>query len=325
MKTYYFAPMEGITGHLYRKTHQTYFPGADKYFMPFCSPRQDHTFTRRELSGLLPEHNEGVPAVPQLLTRNAQDFLWAAGELAAMGYQEVNLNLGCPSGTVVAKGKGSGLLGRPRELEAFLDAIFSAAPIPISVKTRLGLNDPEEFGPLLELFRRYPIHELTVHPRVRKDLYRGRPRIDYFAAALENSPFPVCCNGDLFTPAATAALSSRFPAASAFMMGRGAVADPALFRKLKGGPPAAREELRAFHNTLYERYCTAFGSRRNAMLRMKEVWYYHIGLFAGGERLHKALRKEQDPRAYKRLTEELFASLPLRTEAEPVWQKEAQG
>lgn len=325
MKTYYFAPMEGITGHLYRKTHQTYFPGADKYFMPFCSPRQDHTFTRRELSGLLPEHNEGVPAVPQLLTRNAQDFLWAAGELAAIGYREVNLNLGCPSGTVVAKGKGSGLLGRPRELEAFLDAIFSAAPIPISVKTRLGLNDPEEFGPLLELFRRYPIHELTVHPRLRKDLYRGRPRIDYFAAALENSPFPVCCNGDLFTPAATAALSSRFPAASAFMMGRGAVADPALFRKLKGGPPAAREELRAFHNTLYERYCTAFGSRRNAMLRMKEVWYYHIGLFAGGERLHKALRKEQDPRAYKRLTEELFASLPLRTEAEPVWQKEAQG
>ena len=324
MKTYYFAPMEGITGPIYRKTHQTYFPGADKYFMPFCSPRQDHTFTRRELSGLLPEHNEGVPAVPQLLTRNAQDFLWAAGELAAMGYQEVNLNLGCPSGTVVAKGKGSGLLGRPRELEAFLDAIFSASPIPISVKTRLGLNDPEEFGPLLEVFRRYPIHELTVHPRVRKDLYRGRPRLQFFAAALKDSPFPVCCSGDLYTPEDVFDLAARFPATSAFMMGRGAVAGPDLFRRLKGGPPADREELKAFHDTLYEGYCTAFGSRRNAMLRMKEVWYYHIGLFEGGERLHKALRKEQDPGAYERLTAEIFRTLPLRPAVRPVWYKEAQ-
>lgn len=323
MKRYYFAPMEGITGHLYRSTHQKFFPGADKYYMPFCSPRQDHTFTRRELSGLLPENNRDIPVVPQLLTRNASDFLWAAGELAAMGYQEVNLNLGCPSGTVVAKGKGSGLLGRPRELEAFLDTVFSSTPIPVSIKTRLGLNDPEEFGPLLELFRRYPIHELTLHPRIRKDLYKGQPRTEYYAAALADSPFPVCCNGDLNTPEDFAGLEARFPAAAALMAGRGAVADPALFRQLKGGPPAGREELKAFHDTLYERCCEAFGSRRNAMLRMKEIWYYHIGLFADGERLHKALRKEQDARAYERLTDEIFRTLPLRPTVTAVWQKEA--
>lgn len=319
---YYFAPMEGVTGRLYRKTHHEYFPGADKYYTPFCSPRQEHTFTRRELAEFLPEHNEGVPTVPQLLTRNADDFLWATGELAVMGYREVNLNLGCPSGTVVAKGKGSGLLGRFQELETFLDQVFAAAPVAVSIKTRLGLNAPEEFEPLLELYRRYPIAELTIHPRIRKDLYQGRPRMEQFTIALKDSPFPICYNGDLVTKANIEAFRKAFPTVPAVMIGRGAVADPALFRKLQKGPAASRAELEAFHNTLYERYCEAFGSRRNAMLRMKEIWYYHIGLFEGGERLHKALRKEKDYRNYEALTAELFSSLPLRTDAAEAWRKE---
>ena len=146
----YFAPMEGITGYRYRNLHHRYFPGVDKYFMPFLSPSQGHAFTRREREDILPEHNQGMNVVPQLLTRRSEDFLWAAGELAAMGYGEVNLNLGCPSGTVTAKGKGAGFLGRPEELERFLDEIFAGTPVPVSVKTRLGVNDPEEFGPLLD-------------------------------------------------------------------------------------------------------------------------------------------------------------------------------
>ena len=108
---YYAAPMEGVTSYLYRKAHSRYFKKADKYFMPFLSPSHDHIFTKKDLREIAPEHNEGLNAVPQLLTRRAEDFLWAAGELKKMGYREVNLNLGCPSGTVTAKGKGAGFLG----------------------------------------------------------------------------------------------------------------------------------------------------------------------------------------------------------------------
>ena len=127
----YFAPMEGITGYRYRNLHHRYLPGVDKYFMPFISPSQGHTFTRREREDILPEHNQGMSVVPQLLARRSEDFLWAAGELAAVGYGEVNLNLGCPSGTVTAKGKGAGFLGRPEELERFLDEIFAGTPVPV--------------------------------------------------------------------------------------------------------------------------------------------------------------------------------------------------
>ena len=161
---YDFAPMEGITGFLFRQLHHQYFPGVDRYYIPFLSPTQDHTFTPRELREVLPENNQGLEVVPQLLTKSPEDFLWAAGELSAMGYQTVNLNLGCPSGTVVAKGKGAGMLRCPEDLERFLDTVFSRAPCAVSVKTRLGLSDAAEFGPILEIYNRYPISELIVHP-----------------------------------------------------------------------------------------------------------------------------------------------------------------
>ena len=123
---YYFAPMEGVTGAVYRRTHHDYFPGIDKYFMPFITPTANGRLTPRQKRDVAPEVNAGVPAVPQLLTKSAEDFIWAANALFDMGYREVNLNLGCPSGTVTAKGKGAGFLGDPDALDRFLDAVFSA-------------------------------------------------------------------------------------------------------------------------------------------------------------------------------------------------------
>ena len=193
----YMAPMEGITTWLFRGEHHRMFGGADRYYMPFFSPTAEHLITARERRDLDPAHNEGVVAVPQIMTRRAEDFLWAAGELAALGYREVNLNLGCPSGTVAAKGKGAGFLAHPEELDAFFDRVFSgASPVRISVKTRLGVREPEEFGRLLEVYNRYPIAELIVHARVQRDFYRLPVRTEAFASALEGSRIPVCCNGD---------------------------------------------------------------------------------------------------------------------------------
>lgn len=313
------APMEGVTGHIFRLAHHRWFGGIDRYYMPFLSPTQTHSFSRREWSDLLPENNEGLSVIPQLLTRNADDFLWAASELADSGYTEVNLNLGCPSGTVVAKGKGSGFLGRPQELEEFLDRIFSRCPLRISIKTRLGLNDPDEFPALLELFQRYPVPELIIHPRVQKDFYRHPARWDVFAAILPACRLPVCCNGDLATAERCAAFRTRFPSVTALMLGRGLIGDPALARKLSGGSAADRDSLRAFHDQLYEDYCTAFGSRRNAMMRMKELWFYMIGLFEDDGKAYKTLRKASDFHVYEAQIVHIFRDLPLREDNKADW------
>lgn len=308
--------MEGITGALFRRTHRRFFPGVDRYFMPFLSPSQHHVFTRRELRDILPEQDGDLDAVPQLLTRSGADFLWAAGELARMGYREVNLNLGCPSGTVTAKGKGAGFLAKPEELDRFFDEVFAKIDIPVSVKTRLGIASPEEFGRLLEVYDRYPIACLTIHARVQKEKYRGPVHLDAFARALAESRNPVCYNGDLRTVEEVRALEARFPAVDAVMIGRGAVADPALVRKLRGGPAATKKELQAFTQALYRAYQDYYGQVGTAAQRMREVWFYLIHLFEDAERLNKKLRRFRNPGEYEVIEAAIFRELDLRDHAE---------
>ena len=161
---YYFAPMEGLTDSIYRRTHHKFFSGVDRYYMPFLSPTIHRTLTHREDRELPMADSVPFTAVPQVLTKVAEDFLWAAAVCRDRGYDEVNLNLGCPSGTVVSKGKGSGMLRDTDALDRFLDQIFAASPLPVSVKTRLGLESPDEFPAILDVYNRYPIRELTVHP-----------------------------------------------------------------------------------------------------------------------------------------------------------------
>ena len=312
---YYFAPMEGITGAIFRQVHSRFFPGVDKYYMPFVSPGKERKFSRRDVGELLPESNRGVRAVPQLLTCRAEDFLWAADWL-------VNLNLGCPSGTVTAKGKGSGLLRDPEELDRFLEQIFHDVKIAVSIKTRVGFQSPEEFRALTACFRRYPWSELIIHPRVREDFYKGRVRMETFALAVEEGMGPLCYNGDLTTPDEISALGARFPTVDRVMLGRGLVGDPALAARAKGGPPADRETLRRFHDALYEGYAEAFGSRHNAMLRMKELWSYLIWLFEENGRHIKALKKAKTTSEYEDRAAAIFQELPLREDSAAGWRTE---
>lgn len=292
------APLDGITKRVFRRVWHDCFGGADRYFIPFISPTDQHILTprdRRELG------NDGLPQVPQVMAKRAPDFVWAAEVLEDMGYGEVNLNLGCPSGTVTAKGKGSGLLAAPEALDRFLDEVFTRVRVPVSVKTRLGYQVPEEFPQLLDVFNRYPIACLTIHPRVRPEKYRGTVHMDSFALAMSESRNPVCYNGDLTSIDAVRALESRFPELSAVMIGRGGIADPALFRRLRGGPAATKEELQAFTAALYQGYQDFYGQAAPASQRMKEVWFYLIHLFDGGERLGGRMRRSRGPKAYEEL------------------------
>lgn len=223
-----------------------------------------------------------------------------------LGYTEVNLNFGCPSGTVTAKGKGAGMLRDPARLDAFLDAVFSAVEGPVSVKTRIGVQKPEEFAALLDIYNHYPICELTIHPRVMKQLYRGQADRAAFAAALPECRMPVCYNGDVTTPEALHALEAEFPQLSGIMVGRGLIADPALFRRAQGGAPASREELRGYCDDLYHGYTEAFGAASCAVSRMKAHWFYLIHRFEGADPLEKPLRKAREGWEYETVVNQIF-------------------
>ena len=309
--TYLFAPLEGVTGYIYRNAHAAYFPPADEYFAPFLSPTQNRRFTSREKHDGLPEHNAGLRVVPQLLTNRAENFIWAARELAAMGYTEVNLNLGCPSGTVVSKKKGAGFLSEPDALDRFLEDICAHAPCALSVKTRLGRHSADEFPALLEIFNRYPLKRLIIHPRVQTDFYRNTPNLDAFAAALASSRLPVCYNGDLFTPADADAFGARFPQVDSLMLGRGLIANPSLIGELRGGARMDKARLRAFHDELVARYREVLPGDKPVLHKMKEVWFYMHPLLAGRDSYLKRLRKTTRLRDYEEAAAALFDACPI--------------
>lgn len=302
----YFAPLEGITDSIYRRLHHAYFPGISRYYMPFFSPTMHRCLTRKEDRELPVADSVSFTAVPQIMTKNPEDFIWAAQQCADRGYLEVNLNVGCPSGTVVAKGKGAGMLADPDGLDRFFDRVFSETTIPVSVKTRLGLKDDSEFPRLLEIFNRYPISELTIHPRVRTDFYKPPLRLECFEYALENSDLPLCYNGDIENLDRLAQMQAKFPKVDAFMIGRGLVGDPGMLTP--GGTQVA--VLKQFHDHLLEEYSVCFGSPRNAIFRMKENWHYLSQHFEGGEKLFKNLRKTTDIQEYMVITAEIFQNLP---------------
>ena len=183
---YYFAPMEGITGYLFRNAHAEQFPGVDRYYSPFLSANHNYSFQNKEKRDVAPEHNDSLKLVPQLLTKKADEFVWGAMEMFRLGYGEVNLNLGCPSSTVASKGKGSGFLAHPDELDRFFDRTFEmlgkqGAGPKISVKTRIGYADAKEAVPLMRIFNRYPIAELIIHSRIRTAMYGGVPDLEAFS------------------------------------------------------------------------------------------------------------------------------------------------
>lgn len=309
------APLDGITRVVYRQVWHRHFGGADRYFIPFFSPTDHHTITPRDFRELDPAANAGLPSVPQIMTCRAADFVWGAERMRELGYTEVNLNLGCPSGTVTAKGKGSGFLAKPEELDRFFDEVFRTTDVPVSVKTRLGIADPAEFEKILEIYNRYPIICLTIHARVQKEKYRGEVHLEEFAEALERSKNPVCYNGDLRTVEEVRQFEARFPTEDAAMIGRGAIADPALLRKLRGGSAATREELQAFMQDLYHAYQDFYGQVGTAAQRMREIWFYLIHLFDNAEKLNKQLRRFKNPCEYEMIENAIFQELPLREDS----------
>lgn len=299
-----FAPLEGMTDAIYRRTHAQCFSCVSQYYIPFLSPTMHHVFTPKELRAILPEYNQGVPTIPQVLAKDAEHFLWAAEELAKMGYSEVNLNIGCPSGTVTAKGKGAGMLRDLVALDAFLGKVCADSPIPVSVKTRIGFDSADAWADILDVLAEHPVKEIIVHPRTRQAFYKeGTIHLEAFRMAAERH-LPLVYNGDLFTVADCAAIQAAYPQMP-MMLGRGLICNPALAREASGGAPLRVEELRHFHDALWDAY-RQDRTLVQAHSRMRELMIYMSCCFAGAEKAAKAVRKST-PATYEAAVAQLFA------------------
>ena len=303
---YYLAPMEGITGHIYRNAYEKYFHNIDKYFTPFIVPNESLSLKTKELRDMLPENNEGLNIVPQILTNDAEGFILTANKLKQLGYEEINLNLGCPAGTVVSKKRGSGFLAYPEELDKFLDEIYKIDNMKISIKTRLGKERADEFYKLIEIYNKYPLEELIIHPRTREDFYGNTPNLEVFKDALKLSKHSICYNGDIFTLNSYNKIINEFPEVNKVMLGRGILANPGLIGEIKNNEFANKEIIKMFHDEIFENYTILLNEDKNAMYRMKELWGYMSHIFTNNKKYYKKIKKAQKAIDYKNAVNSLF-------------------
>lgn len=303
---FYLAPMEGITGHIYRNSYEKYFHNIDKYFTPFIVPNQSVSLKTKELKDLLPQNNKGLNIVPQILTNNAYGFILTANKLKQLGYEEINLNLGCPAGTVVSKKRGSGFLAYPEELDKFLDEIYKIDNMKISIKTRLGKERADEFYKLIEIYNKYPLEELIIHPRTREDFYGNTPNLEVFKDALKLSKHSICYNGDIFTLNSYNKIINEFPEVNKVMLGRGILANPGLIGEIKNNEFANKEIIKMFHDEIFENYTILLNEDKNAMYRMKELWGYMSHIFTNNKKYYKKIKKAQKAIDYKNAVNSLF-------------------
>ena len=313
--------MEGITYWPFRQALNRCFPGCGVYYTPFIAATSTHSFKTREKKEIDPANNEGLHVIPQILTNDAGAFLWAAGRIGVSGYREVNFILGCPSPTVVTHGKGAGFLADTGKLDRFFDAVFSGMgqEMKISVKTRIGMESEDEAESLMEVFNRYPISKLIVHPRLRKDFYKGEVRLHVFEKICALTEIPVIFNGDVFTPEDAWRIAAAFPGISGIMIGRGALMNPSLFRELAGGEPASEAELKEFHDTLLELWQLDIPDFSGVIGKMKELLYYLGPSFANSAGAMKKIRKSRRKEEYLAAAEELFTNCRLLPRDERTW------
>ncbi len=277
-----FAPMEGIGTCYYRRIQFASFPeGTEKYYTPFIAVHATPAFKKRDLREIRSEENDKLRSrtVPQLLAGGSAELLWAMEKLHALGYREVNLNLGCPSGTVVKKGHGAGLLADPDKLDRLLGEIFEdreccSRGTRLSVKTRLGTESTDEFPELLKIFSRYPLCEIIIHPRLLAEQYTGPPHLDRFVWALENTGIPLCYNGDLTSVQDIRRLTELQPDIRRVMIGRGFLRNPAIARELAGGAALSHREFRDFIARIEDAYASILPGERQTLFKLKELWFY---------------------------------------------------
>ena len=296
------APLEGITGSLFRNIYHKHFPGFDRFYTPFFG---NTGFNTREICDIGPEANRDMPVIPQILSNHAEDFLQIAQRMKDYGYTSVNLNLGCPSGTVTSKGRGSGFLKDPKALDAFFSEISDKSPLPFSVKTRIGFEDESLWPEILAVYNRYPVTELIIHPRLKTDMYRPGLRMETFAYAYRNASMPLIYNGDVNTVEDYLRIVEEYPDIQAVMIGRGILRNPGLIGEILGQAPATDRQIEDWLRDLAGQNLAAY-TETPTLYKLKEIWTYLQEHYPGHRKELKHLFKAKKLYEYENAAAAIF-------------------
>jgi tRNA-dihydrouridine synthase B len=306
------SPLQGFTDFRFRNAFQNFFGGIDQYMAPYIRVNPKLEIKAASKRDLLPANNRSLDLIPQVITRDAGEFIFLANYVQKLGYKELNWNLGCPYPMVAKRGMGSGLLNMPGKIDEILNRVSAETDIRVSIKMRLGYESPKEIFHVLPVLEKYPLANITIHPRIGKQLYKGEVDLKTFEACIGLSSHTLFYNGDITSVRRFREMKERFPAITHWMIGRGLIADPFLPAMIKADNPVYPENryqvFSSFHDTLFSSYEEALSGPKHLLMKMYSFWEYFIHSFPSSPKGLKTIKKAQNIPVYREAVKQIIAN-----------------
>lgn len=310
MLTIYSSPLQGFTDFRFRNAFQQFFGGIDQYIAPYIRVNGKLEIKPASERDILPANNNSLDLVPQIITKDADEFLFVARYVQKLGYKELNWNLGCPHPMIAKRGMGSGLLSMPGKIAEILSRVSAETDLQISVKMRLGYESSQEIFHVLPVLERYRLANITIHPRIGKQLYKGEVDLKAFQECLGQSSHKIFYNGDITSVQSFREMKDRFPSINHWMIGRGLIADPFLPAMIRADNPAYPENryevFSAFHDGLFSSYEEALSGRKHLLMKMDSFWGFFIQSFPHSPKGLKKIKKAQSLSVYREAVKQII-------------------
>jgi tRNA-dihydrouridine synthase B len=310
MLTIHASPLQGFTDFRFRNAFQRFFGGIDQYIAPFILVNGKMEIKPGNERDILPENNKSLFLIPQIVTKDAGEFLFVAKHVQNLGYNELNWNLGCPYPMIAKRGMGSGLLKMPGKIDEILTRVCAESDIQVSVKMRLGYENPQEIFHVLPVLEKYRLANITIHPRIGKQLYKGDVDLKTFEECLSLSSHKIFYNGDITSVRSFQEMKDRFPSINNWMIGRGLIADPFLPSMIKADNPVYPENrydvFNSFHDTLFSSYEESLSGPKHLLMKMYSFWEYFIKSFTHSPKGLKKIGKAQSVSVYREVVKQII-------------------
>ena len=304
------SPLQGFTDFRFRNAFNHYFGGIDTFYAPYIRLNGKFKIKPAYERDLIQKNNKVKELIPQIMTNDADEFIFVAKYVQELGYNELNWNLGCPYPMVTKRGMGSGLICEKEKIDAILNKVHNESDILVSMKMRLGYENSEEIIKTLPVLDNYPLKNIAIHARLGKQLYKGGVDLEGFQKALDTTKHLLYYNGDITTVKGFNETRERFPSIQHFMIGRGLIADPflpSMIKKNKVSYPENRMEIFSkFHDTIYQQYDEYLSGDKHTLLKMYSFWEYFATTFSNPQKTFKKIKKTKNCTAYEAAVREIL-------------------
>jgi tRNA-dihydrouridine synthase B len=309
-KTLLSSPLQGFTDHKFRNAFNHFFGGIDTFYAPYIRLNGKLVIKNSYQKDIALENNTELEVIPQIITNDAEEFLFVSKYVQELGYKELNWNLGCPYPMVTKRGMGSGLISDAEKINNILHKVHNESDILVSMKMRMGYENPEEILGVLPILDTYPLKNIAIHARIGKQLYKGGTDLEAFQKCLDNSKHKMYYNGDITSVATFQKLQKRFPSIDHWMIGRGLIADPFLPTMIKANtfeyPKNRFDIFNEFHDRIYQEYDAALSGPTPIKMKMLGFWEYFSQSFSNPHKTYKKIKKAQNPKVYASAVKEII-------------------